>query len=180
MRQLLLVLAGSRPVRFLILMCLRFGGLLAGATSRVRTAALFPGAARLDIYVYWNTRIKYPERIKTGSGLRVGSECVLGAMGGIALGDHVRISKGAIVETGGLDLTGAAPYPHVAKPIVIGSGVWIGSNAIVLAGVTIGSGAVVAAGSVVTKDVPANAIVGGNPARLIRRRVPRPGSQTPR
>lgn len=55
-------------------------------------------------------------------------------------------------------------------PIVIGSDVWIGTKCVILSGVTIGDGAIVAAGSIVTKDVPAYAIVGGNPARVIRYR----------
>jgi acetyltransferase-like isoleucine patch superfamily enzyme len=54
------------------------------------------------------------------------------------------------------------------RPVVIGQNVWIGSGGIILSGVTIGDGAVVAAASVVTKDVPANALVAGNPARVIR------------
>jgi acetyltransferase-like isoleucine patch superfamily enzyme len=56
------------------------------------------------------------------------------------------------------------------KPVVIGHDVWIGRSAIVLSGVEIGIGAVVGAGSVVTKNVPAYAVVAGNPARLIRYR----------
>lgn len=55
-------------------------------------------------------------------------------------------------------------------PITIGDWVWIGSGAKILKGVTIGEGAAIAAGSVVTEDVPAHAIVGGNPARIIRER----------
>ncbi len=55
-----------------------------------------------------------------------------------------------------------------AGPITIGSGAWLGSKVIVLPGVTIGDGAVVAAGAVVTRDVPANTIVGGVPARVLR------------
>jgi len=53
-------------------------------------------------------------------------------------------------------------------PIVIGRNVWIGSNAIVLPGVTVGDNAVIAAASVVTKDVPADTVVAGSPARVLR------------
>lgn len=55
-----------------------------------------------------------------------------------------------------------------SAPITIGSHVWIGSNAIILKGVNIGDNSIVAAGSVVTKDVPPNTIVGGNPALVIK------------
>ena len=53
-------------------------------------------------------------------------------------------------------------------PIHIGNDVWLGGSCVVLAGVTIGDGAVVAAGSVVTRDVPPNTVVAGNPARVLR------------
>jgi acetyltransferase-like isoleucine patch superfamily enzyme len=56
----------------------------------------------------------------------------------------------------------------VGKPIVVEKGVWIAAGAIIIGGVTIGEHSVIAAGSVVTKDVPANSLVGGNPARVIR------------
>ena len=56
------------------------------------------------------------------------------------------------------------------KPIVIGDDVWIGGHVIVLPGVHIGTGAIVGAGAVVTKDVPDYAVVGGNPARIIKSR----------
>ena len=57
------------------------------------------------------------------------------------------------------------------KPVKIGDKVWIGTGAIILAGVTIGDGAVIAAGSLVNKDVPEKALVGGVPAKIIREEV---------
>jgi len=60
-------------------------------------------------------------------------------------------------------------------PISIGDDVWIGCRAIILKGVTIGSGAVVAAGAIVSRDVPANALVAGQPARVIRMLEPSAG-----
>lgn len=56
-------------------------------------------------------------------------------------------------------------------PVVIGNNVWIGMNATILKGVTIGEGAIIAAHSVVTKDVPAKALVGGNPAKIIKTEI---------
>ncbi len=62
-------------------------------------------------------------------------------------------------------------WPITAKgPITIENEAWVGTAAIILSGVTIGEGAVVAAGAVVTRDVPAGAIVAGNPARIIKYR----------
>lgn len=69
------------------------------------------------------------------------------------------------------DLANEFPIINITKGrIVIGNDVWIGSSAIILSGVNIGQGAVIGAGSVVTKDVPPYAIVGGNPAKIIRYR----------
>ena len=55
-----------------------------------------------------------------------------------------------------------------AKPITVGNNVWFGGNVTVLAGVTIGNGVVIGAGSVVTKDVPDNVIIVGNPAKIVK------------
>ena len=55
-----------------------------------------------------------------------------------------------------------------AAPIHIGNRVWIGAHATILAGVTVGENSIIAAGAVVTKDVPANTIVGGVPAKIIK------------
>ena len=59
---------------------------------------------------------------------------------------------------------------RVEKDIIVGNDVWIGANSVILSGVKINDGAIVASGSIVTKEVPANAIVGGCPAKVIKYR----------
>lgn len=66
--------------------------------------------------------------------------------------------------------SGITGHPSTNGDVVIGNDVWIGSHSVIMSGVTIGDGAVIGAYSLVTKDVPPYAIVGGNPARLIRLR----------
>ena len=58
---------------------------------------------------------------------------------------------------------------ELGKPVTIGNNVWIGGHAVINPGVTIGDNVVVASGAVVTKDVPDNVVVGGNPARIIKK-----------
>ena len=112
---------------------------------------------------------------KAGGTLRVGNDadfnlrCRVDFTGGVEIGNNVLISEDAVIQTHdhGLDPR-SIPVP---RPLRIGNNVWIGSRAIVLASVnSIGDNAVIGAGAIVTKDVPDNAIVGGNPAKLIRQR----------
>lgn len=63
---------------------------------------------------------------------------------------------------------GSLAVTEYGKPVVIGNDVWVGGNAVVNPGVTIGSNVVVASGAVVTKDIPDNVVVGGNPARILK------------
>ena len=86
---------------------------------------------------------------------------------------HIEIGKGCAISDNVCIADSDSHYidghkERMTAPIVIGDHVWIGKNVVVMKGVTIGSGAVVGAGSVVTKDVPCNTVVAGNPARPIK------------
>ena len=88
---------------------------------------------------------------------------------GVTLGDGCQIGHNVVFATLNHGLS-PEDRPHTyPAPIVLGRNVWVGSNATILQGVTIGDNAIVGAGAVVTKDVPANTIVGGVPARFIKR-----------
>lgn len=91
--------------------------------------------------------------------IEIGSDCLIAPFCYLVDSDH-GIAAGELIRN----------QDMVVAPIRIGNGVWLGTGVVVTKGVTIGDGAVVAARSVVTKDVPANAIVAGIPAKLIRYR----------
>ena len=94
--------------------------------------------------------------------------------GTVAVGDGVRIGGQTSLLGFNHGTDPAAPIrtqPLTTRGITVGDDVWVGSHVVVLDGVTIGAGVVVGAGAVVTRDVPAGAIVGGNPARVIRWRT---------
>jgi acetyltransferase-like isoleucine patch superfamily enzyme len=113
-------------------------------------------------------------RIAIGEGSYVGHRCVLRAGTGISIGRHVLVASNTLLSGDPghpLDAlerrTEPAPQASLGE-IVIEDDAWLAYNVSVLGGVRIGRGAVVAAGSVVTRDVPAYALVAGNPARVLR------------
>ncbi|WP_395672008.1 sugar O-acetyltransferase [Inquilinus sp.] len=107
--------------------------------------------------------------ITVGRNVFVNQNCTFYDLGGLDIGDDVMIGPNVSLVTSGHPLEPAQRRAAViARPIVIERNVWIATGAIVIGGVTVGENSVVAAGSVVTRDVPPNSLVGGNPARLIR------------
>jgi|GEM_PF-1665410 len=117
---------------------------------------------------------KVRPRIEIGEGSYVGHRCVLRAGTGIQIGQHVLIASNTLLSGDpGHPLSAIARRSEPAPEgelgeIVIEDDVWLAYNVSVVGTVRIGRGAVVAAGSVVTRDVPAYALVAGNPARVIR------------
>lgn len=104
-----------------------------------------------------------------GKNVFINSSCHFQDQGGITIGDGSLIGHNAMLATINHDENPEKRGSMYFKPIVIGKHVWLGANVTVLPGVTIGDGAIVAAGAIVTKDVPAMTIVGGVPAKVIRK-----------
>lgn len=108
------------------------------------------------------------KNIHIGKQVFVNMGCKFQDQGGIFIDDGALIGHNVVLATLNHAMQPERRSDMRPAPIHIGKRVWIGSNATVLPGVTIGDGAVVAAGAVVTKDVPANTVVGGVPAKVIR------------
>ena len=136
-----------------------------------------------------------PKRLKIGDKFKICENCIIaigkaeieiGNNGFIGVGTYINASYGNVKIGNGVAI---APFcklftfsHHYSlgksvkesfyyKDVVIGNDVLIGSNSVILPGVTIGDGAIIAAGSVVIRDVESNSIVGGIPAKIIKRRI---------
>ncbi len=105
---------------------------------------------------------------KVGKGVFINFGCTFLDQGGITIEDGVFIAPDVKLLTEGHPEDPALRHTLVTAPIHIGRNVWIGAGAMILPGVTIGENAIIAAGAVVNRDVPANMIVGGVPARELR------------
>lgn len=108
--------------------------------------------------------------LRIGELSQINSGCVFDLSGPVSLGRRVGIGHDVSFITMNHDM-GPSDFRWGrtwTRPIVIGDGVWIGANVVLLPGVTVGDGAVIAAGAVVTKNVAANTLVGGVPAKLIK------------
>jgi acetyltransferase-like isoleucine patch superfamily enzyme len=103
-----------------------------------------------------------------GKNVFINHACSFLDMGGITLEDHVLLGPKVNLITENHPLNPTDRRALICKPIIIKRNAWIGAAATILPGVTIGENAVVAAGAVVSKDVPANTIVGGIPAKFIK------------
>ena len=111
----------------------------------------------------------FGKNITVGKNVFINAGCKFQDQGGITIDEGALIGHNVVLATLNHDLNPAKRQSMSYAPIHIGKNVWIGANATVLAGVTIGDGAVVAAGAVVTKDVEPNTIVGGVPAKIIKK-----------
>lgn len=110
----------------------------------------------------------FGKNIEVGNNVFINACCHFQDHGGVTLGDGCQIGHNVVFATLNHGLAPEHRHTTYPAPIVLGKNVWVGSNSTILQGVTVGDNAVVAAGAVVTKDVPANTIVGGIPAKVIK------------
>ena len=145
-------------------------------------------------------KLNVHENVSYGRNFRVGRSCVISSPHRLTIGNHVSIGPRTIVQVDGLigdwvligmgvqivgrndHLTSGIGVPVVRgtwvgdraespkDSVKIGTDVWVGGGSVIMSGLTIGDGAIIASGSVVTKDVAPFSVVGGNPAKFIKRR----------
>lgn len=115
-------------------------------------------------------QLDYGTQIRLGSGVYLNFDCVVLDCSWVTLGDNTLVGPGVhfYTVTHPLDPEQRKTRIEHASPITVGANAWIGGRAVILPGVEIGDNAVVAAGAVVQSDVPANTLVAGVPAKIVR------------
>lgn len=122
------------------------------------------------------TQEHFNPRITFGDNVSITRSCHIGAIDSIIIGDNALIGTGVVIidHAHGRVCTEEVGVPPIERtlfskgPVVIGRNVWIGDYAVILPSVTVGDEAIIGAAAVVTHDVPARSVVGGNPARVLK------------
>ncbi|PLS15915.1 acetyltransferase [Bacillus sp. M6-12] len=129
------------------------------------------GTTGNNIYIEPAFRCDYGYNIHVGENFYANFDCVILDVCKVTIGENCLLAPGVHIYTAThpLDAAQRISGAEYGRPVVIGDNVWIGGRAVVNPGVTIGNNAVIASGSIVTKDVPHNVVVGGNPARVIKK-----------
>ncbi len=136
---------------------------------RALFSELFGKTVPDTFYVFPPFTTDYGKNTHVSKGVFINSGCHFQDHGGIYIGDNTLFGHNVVLATLNHIADPEKRANMIPKPIHIGKNVWVGANATILAGVTIGDGAIVAAGAVVTKDVEANTVVGGVPAKVIKK-----------
>lgn len=132
--------------------------------------AIFDASPNIPVWMEPPFYCDYGTNIRLGKNCFFNFDCVVLDVAPVEIGDNFMAATKVqlITATHPLDAPTRISGIEYGKPIKIGHNCWVGAGAIILPGVTIGDNVVVGAGAVVTKDVPSNVVVAGNPARVIR------------
>lgn len=130
-----------------------------------------------DVHIYATATIYYPWMLTVGDGSSIAEDALVYNLGPVTLGERATVSHRAHLCAGTHDYDDPA-RPLLRPPIVVEDEAWVCADAFVGPGVTIGARAVVGARAAVFADVEADAIVGGNPAKVIRRRGTAPQTES--
>ncbi|MBU9674033.1 acetyltransferase [Planococcus sp. CP5-4] len=138
--------------------------------ERKRFMSQLLGSSGDRLYIEPNFRCDYGYNIHVGHNFFANFDCVFLDVCDIRIGDNCLVGPGVHIYTAThpLDIEQRLSGVESGKAVRIGDNVWIGGRAVINPGVTIGDNAVIASGAVVVKDVPANTVVGGNPAVVIK------------
>ena len=136
---------------------------------RIALLKTFGAKVKWSSNVLPSCRIWQPWKLTMGNYACLSENVDCYSVDEIKIGDQATVSQGVKLCTASHDI-GSSIMELTTKPIIISNNAWVAGWSIVLPGVTIGEGAVVAAGAVVSKDVDPWMVVGGNPAKLIKRR----------
>lgn len=137
---------------------------------------LFGANIGRNVLIRSSVNITYPWKVEIGDRAWIGDDVELYSLGEIVIGHDSVISQGSYLCTGSHDFRDPS-FPIFAERIVVEPEVWVAAQCFVGPGVTIGRGAVIGARSLVLADVPANAVAGGHPAKIVgdrrqRNRIP--------
>lgn len=128
---------------------------------------LFDGSYPETLGLFTPVQIDFPKQMRFGKNVFINHSFTAMSIGGIDIDDNVQIGPHVTIVTDNHDFNNR--YVLKCRPVHICRNAWIGANATILPGVTVGENAVVAGGAVVTKDVPPGTIVGGNPAKVLKK-----------
>jgi maltose O-acetyltransferase len=131
------------------------------------------GSTGEAVYMEPNIRFDYGYNTHVGNNFFANFDCTILDVCEVRFGDHCMLGPGVHIYTATHPLEPGERNSgrEYAKPVTFGDNVWIGGTSVINPGVSIGDNVVIASGAVVTKDVPDNVVVGGNPAKIIKRLV---------
>jgi acetyltransferase-like isoleucine patch superfamily enzyme len=157
---------------------------LIGFVCRAAVYKMLFGELRSFCWISPNVYFAHCHKIHCGANFGVNSNSYLNAAGGLDIGDNVLLGANVVISSGQHQVGGPEKIVTlqriIPKRIVIGDGVWIGANAVIMPGLTLGAGTVVGANAVVTHSTEPFSVVAGSPARVLRMRGAGEGRPDPR